>query len=103
MTIQELFIINLKEYRKLRKISQSKLAAQCNSSQTYIAAIEVGKNFPSPEMIERIAAALEIESYFLFKNEPVGNGMTKKQLTPTQRREITDKIDRAVLKIIGQY
>jgi hypothetical protein len=54
-------------------------------------------------MIERIAAALEIESYFLFKNEPVGGGMTKKQLTPTQRREITDKIDKAVLEIIGQY
>jgi transcriptional regulator with XRE-family HTH domain len=31
--------------------------------------IEIGKKFPSPEMIEKLAAALGIESHLLFSNE----------------------------------
>jgi transcriptional regulator with XRE-family HTH domain len=103
MTIQELFILNLKDYRKLRQISQLQLAEKCNSSQTYIAEIEVGKKFPSLEMIERIAEALGIESYHLFKNEPIQTGAKKRQLTPLQRQEISDQIYSAVLKIVSQY
>jgi transcriptional regulator with XRE-family HTH domain len=103
MTIQELFITNLKDYRKLRRISQLELAEQCDSSQTYIAEIEVGKKFPSPGMIERIASALDIESYYLFRNEPIRTPAKKMYLTPSQRREITEKIHTAVSKIINQY
>jgi transcriptional regulator with XRE-family HTH domain len=103
MTIQNLFIANLKDYRKLRKISQLKLAEQCNSSQTYIAEIEVGKKFPSPDMIERIASALNIESHYLFKDESVKVGAANRQLTPSQREEMINKIYSAVTKIIQQY
>lgn len=103
MTIQELFIINLKDYRKSRKFSQLRLAERCDSSQTYIAEIEVGKKFPSPDMIERIASALNIESYCLFKNEPLITGTKKRNLTPLQRKEIAEKIYSAAIKIIGQY
>jgi transcriptional regulator with XRE-family HTH domain len=104
MTIQELFISNLKDYRKLRRISQLQLAEKCNSSQTYIAEIEVGKKFPSLDMIERIAAVLEIESYHLFKNEPIQMEDNKKrQLTPLQRQEISDQIYSAAMKIVSRY
>jgi transcriptional regulator with XRE-family HTH domain len=103
MTIQEIFIINLKEYRKLRHFSQLQLAEKCDSSQTYIAEIEVGKKFPSLDMIERIAAALNIESFYLFRNEPVESDHIKKQLTPTQQQEIAYKIHTAAKKIISQY
>jgi transcriptional regulator with XRE-family HTH domain len=99
MTFQELFIINLKDFRKFRKFSQSKLAELCESTQAYIAEIEVGKKFPSPEMIERIAAALEIESYCLFQNKAVAN----KSLTPLQRQEIVSQINAAALKIVSRY
>ena len=100
MTFQELFIINLKDFRKARKISQSKLAGLCGSTQAYIAEIEVGKKFPSPDMIERIALALDIESYCLFQNKAAAEN---KNLTPLQRREIADQIHSATLKIINQY
>jgi transcriptional regulator with XRE-family HTH domain len=103
MTIQELFIINLKDYRKLRQISQFQLAEKCDSSQTYIAEIEVGKKFPSPAMIERIASALAIESYFLFKNEANHLEDTARRLTPVQRQEIVDQIGSAAEKIISRY
>lgn len=103
MTIQKLFITNLKIYRKTRGLSQLKLAEQCDSSQTYIAEIEAGKKFPSPGMIERIAAALDLESYFLFQNTPPETGGRKRPLSPSQKLEITGKIHSAVEKIIDQY
>jgi transcriptional regulator with XRE-family HTH domain len=80
-----------------------KLAEQCDSSQTYIAEIEVGKKFPSLDMIERIAAALDVESYYLFRNKPVQPDTKEKRFTPLQRKEIAGKIHNAVTKIIGQY
>jgi DNA-binding XRE family transcriptional regulator len=71
LTIQELFIINLKAYRKLRGVSQMRLAELYESSSGYIGEIESGKRFPSVTMIEKIASALNVESWDLFKNEPV--------------------------------
>ena len=74
MTFQKLFIVNLKSFRKSRNISQGKLAEICGTGQNYIADIEAGKQFPSLDMIEKIAAALEIEAYRLFQdNEELGN------------------------------
>ena len=100
MTFQELFIINLKDFRKSHKISQAKLAEKCESSQAYIAEIEVGKKFPSPDMIERIASALDIESYCLFQNN---NFPDVRILTPLHRQEIINKIHEATAKIINAY
>lgn len=100
MTFQELFIINLKDFRKMRGLSQFKLAELCESSQAYIAEIEVGKKFPSPDMIERIATALDLESYCLFQNKPIGDGRV---LTPLQRQEITAKVFDSVAKIVNLY
>ena len=100
MTFQELFIINLKESRKIRGISQSKLAELCESTQAYIAEIEIGKKFPSPDMVERIASALDLESYCLFQNKPAANGRV---LTPLQREEIVGKVLDSVSKIVSLY
>jgi len=100
MTFQELFIINLKDLRKTGGISQAKLADLCGSTQAYIAEIEVGKKFPSPDMIERIASALNIESYRLFQNKGIPDDRT---LTPVQREEIAKQIYAAAAKIVGCY
>jgi transcriptional regulator with XRE-family HTH domain len=100
MTFQELFVTNLKDLRKTRKISQAKLAELCESTQAYIAEIEVGKKFPSPDMVERIASALNIESYCLFQDKAIS---IDKSLTPVQRQEVANQIYAAVKKIIDQY
>jgi len=100
MTFQEIFITNLKDYRKLLKISQAKLAEKCDSSQAYIAEIEVGKKFPSPDMIEKIASALDVESYRLFQNKAEKDIST---LTPLQKQEIISKINEATFNIINNY
>ena len=102
MTIQELFINNLKAYRKLRDISQSQLADLCDSSAGYIGEIETGKRFPSVSMIERIACALKIESWHLFKNEPVSFSSSEisNKLAPTQKNLILKKANASLIKIL---
>ena len=62
---------NMKKYRKIQNISQEKLAAKINTAANYIAMIEVGKKFPSPGMLERIAFALNVDTPELFTTNAV--------------------------------
>ena len=100
MTFQELFIANLKDFRKSHGISQAKLAEMCESTQAYIAEIEVGKKFPSPVMIEKIASAFAVESYCLFQNT---SSVYNRVLTPLQKKEIVNKIFDFTVKTINDY
>jgi len=104
LTIQELFIVNLKGYRKLHHISQMQLAEMCNSSTGYIGEIEAGKRFPSVGMIERIAEALGVESWRLFRNEPVDALIcSPPQLVPTQKEQILKMANTALSKILDGF
>jgi transcriptional regulator with XRE-family HTH domain len=60
---------NLKSYRYALGWSQAQLAERVNTNTNYIGMIEIGKKFPSPEMIEKLAAALGIDSTRLFSKE----------------------------------
>jgi transcriptional regulator with XRE-family HTH domain len=66
MGLREIFIQNLREYRKERGISQAMLAEKCETSTSYIGQIEIGNRFPSLEMIEKMALALQIKPYLFF-------------------------------------
>jgi len=100
MTFQKLFIVNLKGFRKGRCISQGKLAEICGTGQNYIADIEAGKQFPSLDMIEKIAAALEIEAYRLFQDN---ESTDSKTLTTLQKQEIINLLHKAASEIINYY
>jgi transcriptional regulator with XRE-family HTH domain len=69
MTLKQVFIGNLKEYRKKEGLSQMKLAEFCDTATSYIGDIEIGRRFPSIDMIEKIAGVLKIEPYHFFKNK----------------------------------
>ena len=64
--IQERLKTNMKLHRKRLGLSQAALAERAGTAPNYIALIEVGKNFPSLPMLEKIAAALEIDALDLF-------------------------------------
>ena len=89
----------------VRKISQTQLADLCDSSTGYIGEIESGKRFPSVKMIERIAGALGIESWNLFKNEPVSLVHTdiSVKLAPSQKNEIKKMANSALSKILDNF
>jgi len=80
MTLKQVFIKNLKDFRKNGGLSQMQLAEYCGISTGYIAEIEIGKKFPSIGVIEKIAVILKVEPYMLFKN-----------LTNNSQAETTDK------------
>ena len=65
-SLRALLSHNIKEQRRKLGITQAKLAEKVETSTHYIGQIELGNKFPTPEMLERIAAALEIDSPQLF-------------------------------------
>ena len=68
--IRDILANNLKKNRRKCGVSQAKLGEMAGISTQYIAMIELSKQFPTPEVIERIATALGIEAYELFSVPP---------------------------------
>lgn len=66
MDIVKVFGGNLKKYRNAIGLSQEAFAEKCGLHRTYISAIECCRRSISLENIQRIADALEIETYKLF-------------------------------------
>ena len=64
--IQRCLAQNMKKHRKRMGLSQAALAERAGTAPNYIALIEVGKNFPSLPMLEKIAGALNIDALDLF-------------------------------------
>ena len=65
-SLKSVLASNIKERRKELRLSQGKLAEKVDTATTYIAMIESEKRTPSFDMIERIAAALEVDAPELF-------------------------------------
>jgi transcriptional regulator with XRE-family HTH domain len=65
-SLRALLAHNMKEQRRILGITQAQLAEKVKTSTHYIGQIELGNKFPTPEMLERIAGALEIDSPQLF-------------------------------------
>ncbi|GHV14336.1 hypothetical protein FACS189491_10520 [Spirochaetia bacterium] len=68
-SLSSVLAFNMKAQRSILGISQAQLAERVKTSTNYIALIEVERKFPSFEMLERIAAALEIDPPALFAAE----------------------------------
>lgn len=66
MDIVKVFGANLKKYRTEKKLSQEKFAELCGLHRTYISDVECFRRSISLENIQKIADALEIETYKLF-------------------------------------
>ena len=60
---------NVKKHRVALGISQEAFAEKCGLHRTYISAIECYRRSISLENIQRIANALQIETYKLFLEE----------------------------------
>jgi transcriptional regulator with XRE-family HTH domain len=117
MTLKQVFIKNLREFRKKEGLSQMKLAEYCDTATSYIGDIEIGRRFPSMELIEKIADILRIEPYRFFINQNDVNADTenifpllpnsmKKQITTqikTQINRSTSEILSEINEIINKY
>jgi len=64
--LQDIFVENLKKYRRKSGFTQAQLAERVNVSTHHIGMIELSRNYPTFELVERIAGALGIEIHELF-------------------------------------
>jgi transcriptional regulator with XRE-family HTH domain len=104
MTLKQVFIQNLKEFRKKEGISQMKLAEYLNTSPSYIGEIEVGKKFPSMDMIEKIAVILRIKPYNFFIDQTEENTeiTAYPKLPQSMQNEISNKLNLSINTIIKE-
>lgn len=98
MELRNVFIDNIKKYRKQAKLSQMALADRCKTAASYIGEIEIGKKFPSVEMIQKIAKALEIPPYKLFMEK---DDTSIANLSPEKKQELIKKLQQAVADIVS--
>lgn len=98
MDLQETFISNLKRFRKMRHITQEELAERCETDTSYIGQIETKKRFPSLSLVEKIAAALEIQAYQLYKPQ-------EQSPFPTQKLQeaLIASINSDITRLIEEY
>jgi transcriptional regulator with XRE-family HTH domain len=69
MDVLKIFAGNLRRYRNVLGLSQESFAEKAGLHRTYISAIECGKRSIALENVQKIADALEIETYILFMDE----------------------------------
>jgi transcriptional regulator with XRE-family HTH domain len=68
--IGEVLANNIKKYRRDNGFSQDKLAELAGISSQYLATVETCRKFPTPEVLDRLAGALSIETHELFTSDP---------------------------------
>jgi transcriptional regulator with XRE-family HTH domain len=64
--IKEILAQNLKKNRRRLGITQPELAEKAGLSTHYLGMIEIARNFPTADVLERLAVALGIKSNELF-------------------------------------
>jgi transcriptional regulator with XRE-family HTH domain len=96
--IREILAANLRENRRKKGLTQEKLAEMADISLRYLAMLELGKSFPSGEVLEKLSKALDIQTYQLFDptSTPEGAVLHLEQ-------SIIANIEKVVSKVIEQY
>jgi transcriptional regulator with XRE-family HTH domain len=97
--IREILAENIKEYRRKTGITQSELAERSNISTNFMGMIEQERKFPAPEVLDRIAAALEIDTAELFITFASPQAELKKlhkAILADLNQAIGDAVDKAI-------
>jgi transcriptional regulator with XRE-family HTH domain len=68
--IRDILARNIKENRRKNGLSQDKLAEKAGISTPFVAMIEVSRKFPTPDVLDKIADALNIKTWQLFTVPP---------------------------------
>lgn len=61
MDVVQLLGMNVRHYRKLRGLSQERLALEAGMERSYVSDLERGTRNPSVRALGRLAAALQVE------------------------------------------
>jgi transcriptional regulator with XRE-family HTH domain len=96
--LRDIFVRNLKTIRKKCGLSQEKLAEKAGVSTHHIAMIELSRNFPAIDLVERLAAALGVDVYELFMDPDSSGGMVevnRQSLVEDLRQMVDEAVENA--------
>ena len=97
--LRDILANNLKEHRRKCGLSQAKLSEKANISTQYVAMIEVSRKFPTPEVLDRIARALAIETHELFLVKPSPESAMERlhhALVGNIERVVSEAVEKAI-------
>lgn len=98
--IKEIFAHNLKEKRRKCGFTQTQLAEQVEISTHHIGMLEIARNYPTLELVERIADTLDIEIYELFI-DPLSSNEEVERLYQTVANDLERLVTEAVQKALS--
>lgn len=104
--IREILAQNMKLYRQKLGITQPELAEKAKISTNFVGMIEQERKFPAPEMLDRIAAALEIETHELFTTSASPQAELKKlheEILANLNRAVNDAVGKAIKEQCNSY
>jgi transcriptional regulator with XRE-family HTH domain len=99
--IRQSFSRNLKLYRGKLNLSQLALSQKAGITHNFVNDIENCKKWASPETINKLAVALEIEPYQLFMTNPLDEKRTRR--LHLQLDELNERFNQAVCEIKESY
>ena len=97
--LQDVLGANIRHFRRLRSLSQSKLAERAGVSVNYISHLEQGIKRPSLSALTKLANALEVLVYQLFLH--TGNTELSDQDKQTIRAQAVDEVMETLRKQLG--
>ena len=92
---------NIKFFRFRKGFSQADLAEKVDISITFLSNIERGLKFPKPDILSRIAPALDVEVYELFKAQIVPE--SNKDLIHRLAEDVSKNVNTAMQGVFKQY
>jgi transcriptional regulator with XRE-family HTH domain len=98
--LREILAHNLRKKRRNFGISQAKLAEMVNVSTHHIATIETARNYPTLDLVERLANALNIEIYELFI-DPLSPPAEMELLYQTVAKNIERTVGEAIERVLS--
>ena len=113
VSIREILALNLKEYRRKNGLTQEKLAEKAGISANYLSMVEISRKFPTPEMLDRLAEALNIQTFQLFDPSATPEGALlhleqaiveniETVVRTTVKQDIVSELDKIVIKALKQ-
>ena len=102
--VKEILAQNLKENRRRLGITQPQLAERAGLSTHYLGMIEIARNFPTADVLERLAVALGIKSNELFSvaaSPEKGMEQLQQAILNNLDKAIERALDKAIEKRCG--
>jgi transcriptional regulator with XRE-family HTH domain len=91
----------IKFLRFRRGLSQADLAEKADISITFLSTIERGIKFPQPDILSKLAKALDVEVFELFKTDLVPQD--SQEMMSKLSEDITKNVNQTIANVFKQY